>query len=219
VVDNESVDKICGQIREDGEKEIESILDKARRTAGEIKAKAEAQRDEIAARIMREAEERGKTESRRLLSSVNIEVRRAKLRAREEVVSVVNGMVEKELKGMRHSKRYPDVLAGLVIEAVRGLEGKSFVVFADKRDLGMLENEIFPRVKKAMTDEGRPVNALAARPLEKSTLGGARVGVPGGNVIFDNTFEARMFRFRDEIRARIIDRVFYTEGSGESGSA
>lgn len=219
MVDNESVDKICSQIREDGEKEIESILDKARRTADEITGKAEAQRDEIAGRIMHEAEERGKTESRRLLSSVSIEVRRAKLRAREEVVSVVGGMVEKELRGMRDSKRYPDVLAGLVIEAVRGLDGKSFVVYADKRDLALLEKEIFPRVKKAMSGEGRPVNSLQGRPLEKSSLGGARVGVPGGNVIYDNTFEARMFRFREEVRARIIDTVFYTDASGESGSA
>lgn len=219
MVDNESVDKICSQIREDGDREIESILDKARRTAEEITGKAEAQRDEIAGRIMHEAEERGKTESRRLLSSVNIEVRRAKLRAREEVVSVVNGMVEKELKGMRDSKRYPGVLTGLVTEAVRGLEGKSFVVSVDKRDLAMLERDVFPRVKKTMTGEGRPVNSLLARPLEKSSLGGARVGVPGGNVIFDNTFEARMFRFREEIRARIIDEVFYTDEDGESGSA
>ncbi|MDD3643669.1 MAG: V-type ATP synthase subunit E [Candidatus Krumholzibacteria bacterium] len=219
MVDNESVDKICGQIREDGEREIESILDKARRTAGEITAKAEAQRGEIAGRIMREAEARGKTESRRMLSSVSIEVRRARLRAREEVVSVVSGMVEKELAAMRGSKRYPDVLAGLVTEAVRGLEGKSFVVTVDKRDLDLLEKEIFPRVKQAMTAEGRPVNSLQARPLDKASLGGARVGVPGGNVIFDNTFEARMFRFREEIRAGVIDRVFYSDHSGESGSA
>lgn len=219
MVDNESIERICGQIREDGEKEIESILDKARRTAGDITGKAEAQKEEIAARIMREAGERGKTESRRLLSSVSIEVRRAKLRAREEVVSVVGGLVEAKLREMRGSERYPGILADLVTEAVRGLDGKSFVVSVDKRDLGLLDAEVFPRVKRAMSAEGRPVNSLQARPLEKSSLGGARVGVPGGNVVFDNTFEARMFRFRDEVRARIIDRVFYADTAGESDSA
>lgn len=211
MVDNESVGRICDQIREDGEREIASILGKARSTVAEIVAGAERERDRIAARIMEEARERGQIETRRLLSSVAIEVRRARLRAREEVVSVAEKQVERELQGMRSSHRYPQVLAGLVAEAVRALEGKSFIVHADKRDLELLDREIFPRLKRELSAEGHPVNLLQARPLEKSSLGGARVGVPGGNVIFDNTFEARMFRFRERIRALVIDAVFYAQ--------
>ena len=80
--ESESAEKICEQIREDGEREIASILEKARSTAEEIIGKAEAKRDEAAGKIMREAREKGEAESRRLLSSVNIEVRRAKHRHR-----------------------------------------------------------------------------------------------------------------------------------------
>jgi vacuolar-type H+-ATPase subunit E/Vma4 len=219
VVDNESVERICGQIREDGDKEIESILEKARSTAAEIIGKAEATRDEAAAKIMHEAEERGKTESRRLLSSVNIEVRRAKLRAREGVVAVITKKVEEALEKIRSAAGYPDILTGLVIEAVRGLEGKSFVVYVDRRDLGMVEEKVFPRIREIMSAESAPVSSLQARPLEKSSAGGARVGHPGGNVIYDNTFEARMFRYREDIRKVIFDEVFHPEDSGETGSA
>jgi hypothetical protein len=38
-------------------------------------------------------------------------------------------------------------------------------------------------------------------------------------VIYDNTFEARMFRYRDDIRMAIFDEVFYPEDDGETGSA
>jgi vacuolar-type H+-ATPase subunit E/Vma4 len=219
VVDKESVEKICGQIREDGDREIASILEKARRTASDILDDAEAKRNEAAEKIMRDARERGKIESRRLLSSVNIEVRRAKLRSREEVVSVIRKRVEEKLAGIRKSAEYPEILTRLVVEAIHGLEGKSFVVYVDKRDLAILEEQVFPRVKKTMEDESSPVSSLQARPLEKSSSGGARVGHPAGKVIYDNTFEARMFRYRDDIRMTIFDEVFYSEDGKGTGSA
>jgi vacuolar-type H+-ATPase subunit E/Vma4 len=219
VVDKESVEKICGQIKEDGEREIASILEKARSTAADIRGKAEAKRDETAGRILKEAQERGEMESRRLLSSVSIEVRRAKLRAREEVVGVITKKVQGLLEGIRSSEEYPDILTGLVVEAIIGLEGKSFVVYVDKKDLDLLEKTVFPRVKERMAAESAPVSSLQARPLDKSSTGGARVGHPGGKVIYDNTFEARMFRYRDDIRMMIFDEVFYKGDDGESGSA
>jgi vacuolar-type H+-ATPase subunit E/Vma4 len=219
VVDKESVERICEQIREDGEREVASILEKARSTAGDITGKAEAKRDEATESIMRDARERGETESRRLLSSVNIEVRRAKLRAREEVVGVITERVQEKLSSVRSSDEYPDILTRLVIEAIHGLGGKSFVIYVDKKDLDLLEKNIFPRVREALSAESSPISSLQARPLEKSSSGGARVGHPGGNVIYDNTFEARMFRYRDDIRMVIFDEVFYSEESGETGSA
>ena len=219
MVDKESVEKICGQIREDGEREITSILEKARSTAGDIRSKAESKRDEAAEKIMRDARERGETESRRLLSSVNIEVRRAKLKSREEVVGVITKKVGEKLESIRSSGEYKGILHGLVVEAIRGLGGKSFVVYVDKRDLELLESEVFTKVKETMAADSSPVSSLQARPLEKSSAGGARVGHPGGNVIYDNTFEARMFRYRDDIRMVIFDEVFYREDGGETGSA
>ncbi len=219
MVDNESVENICRQIREDGDRDIASILDKARRTAADILSKAEAVRDEATEKIMRDAKEKGETESRRLLSGVNIEVRRTKLKAREEVVGVITKKVQEELSGIRESADYPDILTRLVVEAIQGLEGKSFIIYVDKRDLAMLEEKVFPRVKETMAAESSPVSSLQARQLEKSSAGGARVGHPGGKVIYDNTFEARLFRYRDDIRMTIFDEVFYSEDDGETGSA
>lgn len=219
MVDKESVEKICEQIKEDGEKEIASILEKARNTAAGILGKAEEKRDEATGKIMRDAKERGETESRRLLSSVNIEVRRTKLKSREEVVGVITKKVQEELAGIREFGDYPGILTSLVVEAIRGLEGKSFIVYVDKKDLGLLEEKVFPNVKKTMEAESSPVSSLQARPLEKSSSGGARVGHPGGKVIYDNTFEARLFRYRDDIRMAIFDEVFYSEDDGETGSA
>ena len=219
MVDNESVDKICSRIREDGEKEIESILEKARQTANDIVAKANRAGEEAAEKILKEAREKGEVAHKRLLSSVNLEVKRAKLKAREEIVSAIHERADKALAGYRKKGDYTSVLTGLVMEAVTALEGDSFIVRANAEDIDLVEGTVFPAVLKAAGSGGRPISKLEAKPFERSASGGVQVGVPGGNVIYDNTFEARLYRLREEIRNIIFEEVFPSKESEEPGSA
>ncbi len=207
-MENESVDKICSQIIEDGEKEIESILGKAEETASGIIEKAEEEARRFSAKLLKEAGERGELERRRLLSSVNLEVRRTKLRAREEIVSSVQKKVSEIVKEQRQGDDYAGILAGLITEAIGALDGDHFIVHVDRMDLDLLKGRVFGAVRDAVKRSGRRIAHLEARVLDKPALGGARVGVPGGKVIFDNTFEARMYRLRDEIRNIIFEEVF-----------
>ncbi len=208
MTEQESVDKICEQIREDGAKEVESITGKARRTADEIVSRAEAKARQAGERIVKDAVERGETAKRRTLSSVSLEVRRIKLRAREEVVTAVMSRVNAAVAEARSRADYAAVLAGLATEAIRVLEGDAFVVHADRRDVALLEAKSFPRIREIMKAEGRSVRSLEAKPLPVAAQGGVQVSVPGGNVIFDNTFEARLYRFREETRSFVFDEVF-----------
>lgn len=219
MVDNESVDKICERIIDDGEKEIASILEKAQRTAAEILQRAGNEGDRVGERILKEAEEKGGIARRRLLSSVNLEVKRAKLKAREEIITGIYERMEKALGARRKHGGYAGELASLAAEALRVLEGGRFQVYADRSDLTVLRDRVFPELEKIMEKEGRGIESLEAIPLERPTLGGVRVGAPGGKVVFDNTFEARIYRLRERIRSIIFDEVFTEKGSEDSGSA
>jgi len=219
LVDNESVERICSRIQEDGEKEIESILEKARQTGDDIVAKANRAGEEAAGKILKEAREKGEVARKRLLSSVNLEVKRAKLKAREEIVSAVHERVGKALAAYRKSGDYASVLTGLVLEAVSALEGDSFIVRANAEDIDLIEGAVFPAVSKAVGREGRGISKLEVKAFERSVSGGVQVGVPGGNVIYDNTFEARLYRLREEIRNIIFEEVFSSKESEEPGSA
>jgi vacuolar-type H+-ATPase subunit E/Vma4 len=211
----ESVDRICERIRGDGAKEINSILEKAKLSAAEIVAKADEEARKAGERIVREAGEKGELAKKRSLSSVSLEVKRIRLRAREEVVTAVMERVKAEIDGSRKRSDYPAVLAGLVAEALRVLEGEEFIVHADRRDLGLLESAVFPAVRERMRAEGRSMKRLEARALPAPTTGGVQVAVPAGNVIYDNTFEARSYRFRDTVRAIIFKDVFSAEDKVE----
>ncbi len=217
MVDNESVDKICSKIHEDGDKEIESILQKAKQTADDIIARANRAGEEAAEKILKEAREKGEMARKRLLSSVNLEVKRAKLRAREEIVQTVHERVGKALAGYRKSGDYASALTGLVLEAVSALEGDSFIVRANAEDIELVEGTVFPALRKAVGE--RPISKLEAKPFERPSTGGVQVGTPGGKVIYDNTFEARLYRLREEIRNIIFEEVFSSGESEEPGSA
>ncbi len=217
MVDNESVDKICSKIREDGDKEIESILEKAKQTAGDIIARANHAGEEAAEKILKEAREKGEMARKRLLSSVNLEVKRAKLRAREEIVQTVNERVGKALADYRKSGDYAPVLTGLVLEAVSALEGDSFVVRANAEDIDLIERAVFPAVREAIGE--REISKLEAKPFDRPSAGGVQVGTAGGKVIYDNTFEARLYRLREEIRNIIFEEVLSSKESEEPGSA
>jgi vacuolar-type H+-ATPase subunit E/Vma4 len=206
----ESVDKICARIRGDGAKEIDAILDRARQSAAEIIAKAEAEAAKAGERIVREAGEKAELAKKRRLSSVSLEVKRIRLRSREEVVTAVMERVKAEIEGSRTRSDYPAILAGLVVEALRVLEGGEFIVSADARDLALLESVVFPAVLERMRKEGRPVKSIEGKELSAPTAGGVQIGVPGGRVVYDNTFEARTYRYRDEIRAIRFRSAFST---------
>lgn len=219
MVDKESVEKIVSQIIEDGKKEIASIIDKAERTASEVTGKAEETGGAAAEKILKESREKGEAIRRRTLSSVNIEVKRTRLKAREEIVSAINRKVLEGLENIRSGSDYPVLMADMIVEAILGLEGGSFQVYVDRGDIGLLKNKVFDIVREKARENGIEIEHLEEMVLEKSSIGGARVGVPGGRVIFDNTFEARIYRMRDDIRNIIFEEVFEPEGSGGSNSA
>jgi len=216
LVDNESVKEICNRIKEDGEKEIGSILDKAEKTALEIIKKAEDEKDRVVKEILAKAEEKGLVERKRQLSGVQIEIKREKLKIREEVITNVMKKVRVSLENARTQSGYSGILRELIIEGIGALDGKSFFVFVDRRDFNLTEKEVIPAVRAEFN--GRIEN-IEIKELEKESIGGVKIGVPGGNVVYDNRFEARLYRLRDDIRNLIFEEIFSLEGREGSGSA
>lgn len=219
MANEDSVEKICQRIREDGEKEAESILDKAERTASGIIDRAEKKKDRIAEEILKEAEENGENEYRRLLSSIKIELKRERLRVREEVIEHIMERVKDSLKRIREQDRYMDSLQGMILAGISALDGSSFIISVDGRDLELTRKKVIPAVKQKVKQEKGDDCQMEIEQLSRPSLGGARIRSAEGKVAYDNTFEARIHRLNDEIRNVIFDEVFQPSGSEGSGSA
>ncbi|HMA75954.1 MAG TPA: V-type ATP synthase subunit E family protein, partial [Candidatus Krumholzibacteriaceae bacterium] len=104
---------------------------------------------------------------------------------------------------------YPEILKDMIVEGIKALDGKSFLVMVDRADFSIMEKEVLPAVRDELKGE---LEDVRIRQLEEDSLGGVKVGTPGGNVVYDNRFEARMYRLRDDIRNMIYEDIFRSEG-------
>jgi len=207
LVNEESVQEICRQIMEDGEKEVNSILDKARRTVEEIKSRARKEGEEIAQKILKDAESRAQAIKKRTLSSVSLEVKRERLKIREELYSEVISELKVKLKNLRSTPEYADVLKRLIVEAVKALGRDRIVVYVDKRDIAVVEKDVVSAVKESLSSEGIDIKEIKVAELDREILGGVMVAASEGNVMYDNTFESRMYRAESEIRSYIYSTI------------
>jgi len=217
LVNEESVQEICRQIMEDGEKEVNSILDKARRTIEEIKLRARKEGEEAAQKIIKEAETKAQALKKRTLSSVSLEAKRERLKIREELYREVISELKVKLGNLRSTPEYADVLKRLILEAVKAL-GKDriviyvdnkdrIVIYVDKRDIAVVEKDVVSAVKENLSSEGIDIEEIKVAELDREILGGVMVAASEGNVMYDNTFESRMYRAESEIRSYIYSTI------------
>jgi len=207
LVNEESVNEICEQIREDGKREVDSILDKAGRTADGIMEKARTEGEKAAQEIMKDAEAKAQAIKKKILSSVALEAKREKLRLREELFEEVISLVKEKLARLRESKRYPEVLARLALEAIEALGRNEVTVYADRRDIELVRDEVVPAIIGKVKEKGIAVDSITVSELERQVLGGLMVGATGGNVIYDNTFESRIYRMENDIRTIVYREI------------
>ncbi|OQX82724.1 MAG: hypothetical protein B6D63_07335 [Candidatus Latescibacteria bacterium 4484_7] len=218
MTNEDSVNEICRQIIADGEHEVSSILEKARRTADDITSKAEEEGKKAAEKILKEADSRVEAIKRRAVSSVELEVKRERLKVRESLFDMVMEKVNELLSSARGRSEYADILAGLAVEAIVALGSANVTIFADSRDVQLVESKVVPKVKDMLAGLGKEIESVDVKPLDKPSIGGVVVGVREGNVIYDNTFESRLYRMQSDIRTIVYNELFREMEAGRSAS-
>ena len=68
MINEESINEICRQIREDGEKEIASLLEKAEKTAESIREKARSEGERLADETIKGAQAKAEAIKKKILS-------------------------------------------------------------------------------------------------------------------------------------------------------
>lgn len=207
MVNEESLNEICRQILEDGQREVDSILDKARRTADSILEKARQNGQKASEEILKEAEAKAQAIKKRTLSTVALEAKRERLRLREELFKEVMSRIKEKLGKLRELEQYPEVLTRLAFEAIDALRKNEITIFADSRDIELVKKEVVPSVVGKAKEKGVEIDSVEVRELDRPVLGGLMVGATGGNVIYDNTFESRIYRMENEIRGIVYREV------------
>jgi len=180
-------------------KQAEDLLEEAKEEAEVARQEAEKEAQSIKARILGEARKEAALDRRRTISAARLEAQRTLLAKREEIISQVFAQARQRLAKLRHSDAYPDVLQRLIAEAAASLGGGDLVVWANAEDMALLDDKFLTKVTR---DLG-PGTKLKRGGHPIDIDGGVIVECADGHMRYDNSFAARLERFRDELRNEV----------------
>ena len=195
------------QISQEADRERASILERARRTAEEIRNKASQQVQQSLDAALQKARKQADVQREHLLSKTRLEIRGERLLVQESVFLKALAKVHEHFETKRGSEQHKDLLVGLTLEAVYALRDSDIQIGIAARDREFFEvrclPEILRRVQKSRMDTLNVVvenlESVDAR-LSEDTIG-VLVRSRDGRLEYDNTVGARMRRMDETLRA------------------
>ena len=128
-----SLEQMIEEIRQQGQRESEKILEAARQERERILAEVQAKGEEFRNERSRQAEEQGAREGVREMARAELDARKALLQAQKEVLDEVRDAAKDRLRALDSNER---LLKSLVEQSQGDLEGG--LVRCNERDVGTL---------------------------------------------------------------------------------
>ena len=210
------VQKIIAEIEKSTDREVSDIMQGARKKVDvslfEAKKKADQERSAIVSRGDQEA----RRESQRILAEARIKAKRDKLNAREEMVRISfdrarDKLVRMAQEGSSDGIEYLNVLKRLIKESVKSAGVKSIEVILTVKDKALINQELLDSVASELeSDLGFKAQLMISEEVF-SGIGGVIVRESDGRVCVDNSFDARIERFRGTVRMRVARELFGQE--------
>ncbi len=208
---HQSIEAFCEQIRQDAKKEIDKIISRATRTAKEKLDVAQKEVERIRENILKQTEEEAENIKRRVMADVNLEIKKVRLKSREEIIDEVLARVKEKLQALRTTDAYRDVLKKLIVQGILALDENEVAVKIASEDVKLASGSLLSEVKNYLQDKYKRSVTIefSQAPLQEGI--GVCVYSKKGNIFFDNTFNARMKRMDDELRLAISREIFSEE--------
>ncbi|HHS14292.1 MAG TPA: hypothetical protein ENN03_11080 [bacterium] len=198
---NDSSGVLCREIQEQADREAEAIIHKAREQAEAVldqaRARAVTQGDEILARAREQAE----AVRRRILSGVQLEVRKRLLEEREALVRRFFEEIRRRWRELRRTSEYDAVLEDMIREGVRVLDAGEVTIRGGEEEIRRLSES---RIRTLSAELSRmPGGRVRLVPDPDPLPGEGGVVLLSGRVRVDNRFASRLAKHEPELRAMI----------------
>lgn len=198
---SEGADKIVKKILEDAKAKADAIKadtqEKARAVEEEAKQKAERKKEHILEQAHKNAEEH----KRRIIGVAQLEARKDKLAAKQDLISDVFEQALKQLESM-DDQSYFKVLQNLLLEhAETGEE----LVFCSAKDQGRIPDSFWQEVNDTLVKQGKK-GELKPAETTRDIRGGFILQSEG--VEINCSFEALLEMHRDELEPEVAAVLF-----------
>ncbi len=203
--------RIVEGIEDDGTREALSIIAEAEKTAAERVSFAEKKAAAIIEEAERKASEQAALTRSSILSSLQIEEKREKIRFQDAVIREIISRVCRKISSCIDAPSYRSVLVDWIIEAAIGLGALKATVNASARERGLIDKSMLEDIRSRLTllhEEPVDISVSEEEPLKEQ---GIILTSADGRTAFNNQVVTRLRRIEEQIRNRIYDALFTKE--------
>lgn len=200
--------ELLSGIKADVLSEKQQIIDDAAKQVAEKKKYAEKKIESILNDARKQAQEKAEIVKRKITSSVGLEIKRRRLRVRDEVVKSIVIQVEKKIESLIAKDAYRNYLVNWITEASLGLGAESAQINASQQEKQLIDQPLISDVKeKLQACTGKAVE-LELSQLPALNEQGVVLISCDGRTCFNNQVKTRIMRNERVIRNLLYESLF-----------
>lgn len=188
--------------------EKQQILDDVEKQIAEKKLYTAKQIESILKEARKQAQEKAEVVKRKITSSVGLEVKRRRLKVRDEVIREIINRVEKKIEIQMADSSYRNFLIDWITEAAIGLGAESATINASQQERQLIDEQLISAVKeklKARTNKEVELVLSQSQPLKDQ---GVVLVSADERTAFNNQIKTRIIRQERIARNLINDKLF-----------
>ena len=201
---NQSKEILIAGIEADARQEEEKILAESEQQAADKRKYGGQKIESVLADARQRAEKQAEEIKRKMVSSVELEVRRRSLRLRDTILRDLMKQVEDRMKTRIATPDYRAVLRHWIVEAAQGLNVDAAEVNASAAERGLIDEAL---LREAMEILGHKV-ALTLSKADPLSGQGVVLTSTNGRLAYNNQVRTRIQRRQREIHVFIHEALF-----------
>jgi vacuolar-type H+-ATPase subunit E/Vma4 len=200
--------ELISGIESDARIEVEEIIKEAEKRAAEKRKYSEKKIEALLNDAHSEAQRQAEVVKGKILSAVDLELKRQSMSVRSDLVQDVMSRVEDRLASMAGDENYRSVLINWIAEAFIGLGAEAAQINASQKERAMIDDRLLSEVKEKIHMQTDKQAQLKLSDTEPSKSQGVVLTAADGRTAFNNQVKTRMLRKQREIQMLIYNAVF-----------
>lgn len=201
-------EKIVSSILSNAQVKADSILENAEKENNSILKKGHKEALQEKEKILEDAKKQANMRYQQLISEAKMNSRRMELEAREEVIEDSFEKAEEKLNEIASSDsvEYKESLKNIITEASTEIGGGELQVLLKESDVVKIKDSLPAIAEDVKGKTGKDTTLEIGKNIK--TIGGAVVKTKNGEIEVNNTIEARMLRFKKDLRSKVAAVLF-----------
>ena len=199
--------ELISGIESDARIEEEQIIKEAEKQAAEKRKYSEKKIEALLNDARSEAQKQSEAVMNKMLSAVELELRRHSMSVRSELIQDIMNRVEDKLASMVDDENYRSVLINWITEAFIGLDVEAAEINASQKERDLIDDRLLSEVKEKIHMQTNKQPQLILSDAEPLKSQGVVLTAANGRTAFNNQVKTRMLRNRQEIQTLIYNAV------------